>query len=170
VHTIRDIAGARVSSLQEAGTAMPGPDLVTITDRFIAAFNAGDWRQLAALLAPGVRYTETGTGRQVAGVEAYIQLCQGWKQTFPDGAGTIRATVAEGETVVQEVLWEGVQESPLPTASGEISASGRRIAVFATLWYTCDREWITTIRHHLDLFTMLQQIGAFEPSQPDERL
>lgn len=146
---------------------MPTVDLVTITDRFIAAFSAGDWRQLAALLAPGVRYSETGTGCKVTGAGPYLQLCQGWKQAFPDGSATIRATVAEGAAVVQEVVWEGTQAEPLPMRCGAIPASGRRIAVAAVLWYTLDRGQISAIHHHIDRFTLLHQLGALEPAHAE---
>ena len=54
----------------------------------IDAFNQADWDRLRGLLAPGVRYSETGTGRRVEGADAYLQLCQGWKEAFPDVAGT----------------------------------------------------------------------------------
>lgn len=153
-------------AIEKQEDSMPSIDLVTTADRFIAAFSAGDWQHFTAFLAPDVRYSETGTGRQVVGAEPYLQLCQGWKQVFPDARGTISATVTEGSTVVQELVWEGTQAGPLPTPGGEISASGRRIAVAATLWYTFDQAKMTTIRHHIDLFTMLQQLGAFEPASP----
>ena len=56
----------------------------------------------AAGMAPDVVYEETGTQRRVDGVDAYVQLCQGWKQAFPDARGEIRNVVASGNTGVQE--------------------------------------------------------------------
>lgn len=144
---------------------MPSTDLITITDRFIAALSAGDWRQLQALLAPDLRYSEAGDEQQT-GAEAYIRRCQSWKHAFPDGAGTIRLTAAEGATVAQEVFWEGVQQGALPALGGEIPATGRRIAVAATLWYRCDHGRITAIRHHLDCFRLLQQLGVLAGPHP----
>lgn len=140
-------------------------DLVTITDRFIAALSAGDWRQLQNLLAPNLRYSETD-GEQQTGAEAYIQRCQTWKRAFPDGTGTIRLTAAEGATIAQEVLWEGVHKGDLPTPGGEIPATGRRIAVTATLWYRCDHRQITAIHHYVDRLTLLQQLGMLAAPQP----
>lgn len=145
---------------------MPDADLVTITDRFIAALSAGDWRQLQTLLAPDLRYSKAGDGQQLTGAEAYIEHCQAWKLAFPDGAGTIRLTAAEGATVAQEVLWEGVHQGALSISGRELPPSGHRVAVAATLWYRCDRGRITAIHHHLDRLGLLQQLGA--PAAPEQ--
>lgn len=135
---------------------------VTIADRVIAEFNRGNWDQLAALFAPDLTYTETGTGRSVVGAEPYIQLLQGWRQAFPDCTGTIQATVAEDARVVHQVVWEGTQAAALPTPSGEVPNLGRRINVAASLWYTIAGKRVVTIHHYLDMLTLLQQLGAFE--------
>ena len=62
----------------------------------IDAFNQADWDRLRGVLAPDVRYSETGTGRQVEGADAYLQLCQGWKEAFADAEGTV-TNAAGGE-------------------------------------------------------------------------
>ena len=64
----------------------PAAELRRATD-LIDAFNQANWDRLRGLLAPAVRYAETGTGRRVEGVDAYLQLCQGWKEAFSDAAG-----------------------------------------------------------------------------------
>jgi steroid delta-isomerase-like uncharacterized protein len=138
-------------------------DHVTIADRVIAEFNRGDWGQLAELFSPDIAYSETGTGRAVVGAETYIQLLQGWRHVFPDCTGTILATIAEGDTVVHEVTWEGTQAAALPTPGGDVPNRGRKMTAAATLWYTIADGRVVTLRHHLDLFTLLQQLGAFEP-------
>jgi steroid delta-isomerase-like uncharacterized protein len=129
-------------------------------NELIAAFSAGDWSRFRATLAPDVVYEETGTGRRTEGADAYVALCQGWRDAFPDASGAIERTVASGDLVAQEVLWQGTQTGPLATASGTIPASGRTIRVAATLWYTLRDGRATAIRHHLDVLTMLGQIGA----------
>ena len=131
-----------------------------VAHELIAAFSAGDWARFRATLAPDVAYEETGTGRRTAGADAYVALCQGWRDAFPDALGTVERAVASGPVVAQEVTWSGTQTGPLATASGTLPASGRRIAVRATLWYTVRDGRATAIRHHLDVLTMLQQLGA----------
>ena len=131
-----------------------------VANELIAAFSAGDWTRFRATLAPDVAYEETGTGRSTAGADTYVALCQGWRDAFPDAHGTVERAVASGEVVAQEVTWTGTQTGPLVTASGTLPASGRRITVQATLWYTVRDGRTTAIRHHLDIMTMLQQLGA----------
>jgi steroid delta-isomerase-like uncharacterized protein len=135
-------------------------DLTTIAREFLDAFNAGDWSRFAARLDPDVAYEETGTGRSTRARTPTSPSAQGWRRRFPDATGVLHRAVASGDTVAQEVTWEGTQAGPLPTPSGTLPASGRRIAVPATLWLTLRDGRATGIHHHLDLLTMLQQLGA----------
>ena len=97
-----------------------------------------------------------------------MQLCQGWKQAFPDAKGTIRNMVSAGETVVQEVLWEGTQDGDLPGPTGTLPASGRQIMVPATLWLTFQGEQVREIHHHIDMMGMMQQLGVMPSPQHAE--
>ncbi|NTU82294.1 MAG: ester cyclase [Chloroflexales bacterium] len=137
---------------------------MTIADQLIAEFNHGNWDQLAKLLAPDMTYTETGTGRRVTGAEPYIQLLKGWRQVFPDVTGTIDASVLEGATVVQQIAWVGTQAAALPTPSGEVPSQGRRFTIDAIAWYTISGNRVVAMHHYIDMLTMLQQLGAFEPA------
>ena len=65
----------------------PAAELRRATD-LIDAFNEGDWDRLEQQLARDVLYAESGTGRRIEGVAAYLQLCRGWKDAFPDVKGT----------------------------------------------------------------------------------
>jgi steroid delta-isomerase-like uncharacterized protein len=138
----------------------PAAELTRATTDLIDAFGEADWDRLQDHLSPGVRYTETGTGRQVEGASAYVQLCQGWKEAFPDATGTVRNTVAGDQTVVLEVRWHGTHTGPLETPAGPVPASGNPIEVDATFWARYEGDRIEEIHHHLDVLAMLQQIGA----------
>ena len=90
----------------------------------IEAFNSADWPRFRGLLAPDLVYQETGTGRRVSGPDAYVELCQGWREALPDVRGTINRSVASGDTAVQEipglgrmtVPWRRRSEQYLPPA------------------------------------------------------
>jgi steroid delta-isomerase-like uncharacterized protein len=140
------------------GTQTKNP--AQVAEALIAAFNAGDWAQFRAPLAPNVDYEETGTQRRTQSADEYVQLVQGWKQAFPDVQGTIRNVVSSGDTVVQEITWVGTQTGPLPWPGGTLPASGKQITVQASLWYTFQGDTIQEIHHHLDVMSMLQQLGA----------
>jgi steroid delta-isomerase-like uncharacterized protein len=139
---------------------MADNEAVAVANELVAAFGMGDWARFRATLDPGVVYEETGTGRRTEGADAYVALCQGWRDAFPDGRGTVARTVVDGPVVAQEVTWEGMHRGPLPTANGTIPASGQPIKVAATMWYTIRDGRTIAIRHHIDVLTMLGQIGA----------
>jgi steroid delta-isomerase-like uncharacterized protein len=137
----------------------PAAELRWTTD-LIDAFNQADWDRLQEHLARAVRYTETGTGRQVEGVAAYLQLCQGWKEAFADATGTVTNAVAGDDIAALEIRWEGTHTGPLDTPAGTVPASGNRITVDASFWARYEGESIQEIHHHLDVLALLQQIGA----------
>jgi steroid delta-isomerase-like uncharacterized protein len=137
----------------------PAAELRRATD-LIDAFNEADWDRLQEHLAREVLYTETGTGRRVQGVAAYLQLCQGWKEAFPDARGTVTNAVADDDIAVLEIRWDGTHTGPLETPAGTVPASENRIAVDASFWARYEADSIQEIHHHLDVLALLQQIGA----------
>ncbi|MEZ4735843.1 MAG: ester cyclase [Caldilineaceae bacterium] len=112
------------------------------------------------MVAPNLVYTETGTQRRVESLEDYLHLLQGWKQALPDARGTILKAVSQGNTAVQEVIWEGTQTGPLPTPAGTLPPSGKAIRVPAAIWYTVEGELVQEVHHYLDVLALLQQLGA----------
>ena len=142
-------------------TTQQSKDLTQLAQDLVAAFNADDWARFKAPLAADVAYEEIGTQRRVQGADAYIQITQAWKEAFPDATGTIRNTVSSGNMVVQEVLWQGTQTGALPTPSGTLPPSGRRVMVPATVWLTFQGDQIQEVHHYIDVMGMLQQLGAF---------
>ena len=141
-------------------TGSPTKNLTQVAEAFIAAFNAADWPHFRAPLAPNVVYEETGTQRRTQSADEYLQLVQGWKQAFPNVKGTIDNVVSSGHTVVQEITWTGTHTGPLLTPGGTLPASGKQVSVQASLWVTFQGDTIHTLHHHLDVLSMLQQLGA----------
>ena len=143
--------------------AQAGVDLTQAAAELIDAFNDADWERFRAVLAPDAVYAETGTGRRVEGEDAYVELCQGWKDALPDVRGTIRGAVAGDDTVAQELLWEGTQTGPMQTPGGILEPSGAQISVEASLWVRFEGDKAREVHHYLDVLTLLQQIGAIPP-------
>jgi steroid delta-isomerase-like uncharacterized protein len=135
-------------------------DLTRVAESVVDAFNGSDWASLRSSVAGDVVYQETGTGRRIQGVDAYVELCQGWKQAFADVTGSVHRTVASGDTVVQEVTWEGTHTGPLAGPGGTLPPTGRRAPVPATMWYKIEGGRVREIHHHIDLMGMLQALGA----------
>lgn len=132
----------------------------------IEAFNAGDWDGFRATLAQDVVYEESGTGRRVEGADAYIDLCRGWREGFPDARGTVRWAAASDDTVALEMLWEGTHTGLLASPAGTMPPSHRRISVPATVWSRFVGDRAQEIHHHLDMLTMLTQLGAIPEPTP----
>ena len=135
-------------------------DLTQAAAELIDAFNEADWERFRGVLAPDAVYAETGTGRRVEGADAYVELCQGWKDALPDVRGTIRGALAGDDTVAQELLWEGTHTGPMQTPGGILESSGARISVEASLWARFEGGKAREVHHYLDMLTLLQQIGA----------
>jgi steroid delta-isomerase-like uncharacterized protein len=135
-------------------------DPTGVAREIVEAFNRADWERLKARVTSDVIYEETGTGRRIEGADAYVQLCIGWKETFADVAGTVRTTAASGDTVAMEITWEGTHTGPLMGPGGTLPPTGKRAPVPATMWFIVQRDRVREIHHHLDLMTLLQELGA----------
>lgn len=127
----------------------------------IAAFNAADWDQIRATIAPqcGLYRDRDAAARRESRRLAAI-AGRGWKQALPDAQGTVHKAVSQGNTVVQEITWVGTQTGPLPTPAGMLPPSGKAFRVAAAIWYTVDGERVQEIHHYLDVLALLQQLGA----------
>jgi steroid delta-isomerase-like uncharacterized protein len=134
--------------------------MVTIARGQIDAFNSGNWELVRAGLASDSRYDELGTQRKVDGPEKIVELFKGWKQAFPDAAGTVTSAFASGDTAALEVTWKGTQTGPLETAEGTIPASGMSQKTPAAIFYTFEGNKIKESRHYFDSLTLLKQIGV----------
>jgi steroid delta-isomerase-like uncharacterized protein len=145
---------------------MADQDLITVATEFIDAFNTGDWQRFRGMLANDVVYQETGTQRRIQGADAYVQLCQGWKQAFPDVIGTIQNACTGGSIVAQEITWEGTHTGPLEGPGGTIPATGTRVTVPASFWVIFDGNVVKEAHHYLDVLSLMQQLGVmFAPGQ-----
>jgi steroid delta-isomerase-like uncharacterized protein len=140
--------------------AQAGVDLTQVSADLIDAFNEADWPRFRGVLSPDAVYAETGTGRRVEGADAYVELCQGWKEALPDVRGTIRGAIAAEDMVAQEILWEGTHTGPMQTPGGTLAPSGAQIRLEASLWARFDGGKVREVHHYLDVLTLLQQIGA----------
>lgn len=134
-------------------------DAASVGRQLIEAFNKGDWDAFRDVLGKDVDYRETGTGRHAKG-EEYVQLCQGWREALPDAEGEVTAAVQEGDLAALQIHWTGTHGGTLRGPGLELPATGKAIDGDATLWVRAADEQAQEIRHHLDLLTLLKQVGA----------
>lgn len=126
----------------------------------VEAFNRGDWDAIRAVLSPGYVYEETGTGQRYEGPDAAIAAFRSWKSAFPDATGEVTRLTTSGETAVMEIVWRGTHSGPLDTGAGVLPASGKYGEFWAVMWQEWDDGVLVRERHHIDLLTMLSNIGA----------
>lgn len=132
----------------------------------IDAFNRADYARLREMQGPGFTYAEPATGRFVGGGEELEALLRGWREAMPDVTGEITALAVDGDVTVLEITWSGTQTGPLATPGGTLPPSGRSSSSAATLWQRWEGEKMVEERHHLDLLTMLTQLGALPTPAP----
>lgn len=145
---------------------MAEQDLIRIAKESIEAFNAGAWDRVGATLADDSVEDEIATGRHMRGPAEIMQTAKGWKEAFPDAKGTVTSAVAAGNTVVQEITWEGTQTGALEGPGGSIPASGKRVNVRAVQVLTFEGGKLKKNHHYFDMLGMLQQLGAVPQPQP----
>ena len=130
------------------------------------AFNSSNWEAARALMVDGYRYEETGTGQTYEGAEAAVAAQAAWKTAFPDGSGTIERLVSAGDLVVAEVRWRGTHTGPLATPNGEVPATGRSIDLWGSNWSVWADGRMTHQRNHIDVLTLMTQLGLVPESAP----
>ena len=134
--------------------------MVKIAREQVDAFNNGDWERVRAAHTSESRLNELATERKVEGPEQIVELFKGWKQAFPDAAGTVTSAFASGDMAALEVTWKGTHTGPLATAEGTIPASGKRQESPAAIFYAFEGEKIKESRHYFDSLTLLKQLGV----------
>ncbi len=135
-------------------------ELVKLARTQIDAFSKGDWELLRGVLASDAHYEEYGTERKVDGPAEIVELFTGWKQAFPDAAGTVTSAFASENKAALEVIWKGTHTGPLMTAEGAIAASGKSMETPGAVFYTFDGDKITSMRQYFDSQTLLKQLGV----------
>jgi len=132
----------------------------------IAAFNADDWDGVRALGARDCVYDETGTGRHLTDLDEVIEALVGWKAALPDCTGEVLRVVGDGDIIAMEIRWTGTQTGPMSMGATVLPPSGRRIDVLGTMWQRWQGDQMIEERNHIDMLTMLAQLGALPAPAP----
>lgn len=135
-------------------------DKLQLAKQQMEAFSAGDWGRLKGLLTADAVYEETATQRRIQGPDAIVEVSKGWKVAFPDVKGTITQAFECGNSVAQEIAWEGTHTGELAGPMGTVPPTGRRVKIKAAQLLTFKGDKIAETKHFFDLLTMLAQIGA----------
>ncbi len=133
----------------------------SIAEELIRAFNKADWDGFAALCSPDVIYEEKGTDRTAKGIEAFVELAQGWRTSFSDITGKVVNQVDGGSTAALEITWTGTNDGPIELPNGmTLPATGKRVQFDDAQNYAVEDGKVTGMRNYGDFLTMLTQLGV----------
>jgi len=140
---------------------MTEQDTIKLAQEMLDAHNAHDNSRLGATVTDDFLYDEFGTQRSVRGRQAWLDIWQGWRQTFPDVKGAITNIFVSGNQALAETVWDGTFQGDLATPGGTIPATGRRMEQFpVAIVYVVEGEKFKEVNLYFDLMSLLQQIGA----------
>jgi steroid delta-isomerase-like uncharacterized protein len=144
-----------------------GADNTQAVVEAIGAWSEGARERHRSFFADDAVLHEHGTGREVHGADAIVDVHWGWKRSFPDGQGTIGTVVDGGDHVAVEVVWTGTHQGPLETPDGgSIPPTGRSFSVPATMVVAMRDGKIVSVAHYFDLMTLLMALGVMPAAQP----
>ncbi len=134
-----------------------------VVRRLAAAFDAGDWAALDAVLAPDVvdHFPEAGQG---PGIEGVRRAFAGFKAGFPDMTCPIEALLAEGNRVALRTTCAGTHTAEV----NGVPPSGATVTMPVIAFYRVVDGKITDRWAQFDALGLLMQIGAIPAAAAPE--
>jgi steroid delta-isomerase-like uncharacterized protein len=126
-----------------------------LLQQWVATFNESRWDDALNLASEDALEEEIGTGRRMNRQES-LEAAKGWKAAFPDARGQIVRTVASGNEIAAEIVWEGTHRGDL----NGLAPTGRSARVEAAVFLQEQDGRIVRIRHHIDVAGMMAQLGV----------
>ena len=102
-------------------------DFEDFAERWITTFNAHDAERIASLWAPDAVFEAPGDVR-LEGREACTDYVLAWLNAFPDARIVVHRRIDSDPYVVYQFTFEGTHEAALQGPTGDIPATGRRLA------------------------------------------
>lgn len=135
---------------------MSGKDVIRAwTD----AVNRHDAAGFAALYAPNGILRDPQYSEPLEGRDAIRKDLEDFLSGFPDLYAETRSVIESGDTYAVEGTFAGTHQGPLPTPTGEIPATGRRIELRAAGFYRLDGQGrILEESRYYDLAGLLAQL------------
>lgn len=131
-------------------------------DRMISAWNRHDAAGVAACYAPDATILTVGESEPLQGLDALVETLEVLFAGFPDIQHDIRATVTEGNCLVMEWLLHGTHTGVLPSPTGFLPASGRRVEIPGVSLIWLNEHGLAHLEHsYTDPTTMARQLGLY---------
>lgn len=128
----------------------------TFMRRFVQFINTADEKLGEELIAPNAEFYVPHQSEPLIGLPGYLGAIGMMRGGFPDIQWTLEELIVEGEKIAARYTMRGTHEG---TFFG-VPATGRRIAVQATGFYSVVNGKIVGEHGQTDLLGLMQQIGA----------
>jgi predicted ester cyclase len=139
-------------------------DARAVAEEFMEAFNAHDEGRIRELTAENNVLEAPGEVR-LEGREPATQYAMAWLNAFPDARVTIDNQINAGDWVVQEFTFEGTHQSTLPSPTGDIPATNRRLTGRGVQVLRIENDAIADTRLYFDQVQVMTQLGLMpEPA------
>jgi predicted ester cyclase len=132
-----------------------------LVDRSLKAWNAREFGEWSAAFTADAQLAAPG-GLTGSGAETQRLFFSIWQDGFPDNQVTNVTIVEDGDAVVTEAVFEGTHTGVLHAPSGDIPATGRRVAIPFVVTYTCDGAQFNGFRLYFDQMDLVTQLGLGE--------
>src|SRR6266542_5904043 len=126
----------------------------------VDAFNAHDEARIRELNGENVVFEAPGEIR-LEGRDAATEYAMAWLRAFPDARLTVTNELADGDWVAQEFTFEGTHEDTLPSPSGDIPTTHKRLDGRGVQVFKVDGEVVADARERqVHAVARLHRVGA----------
>jgi steroid delta-isomerase-like uncharacterized protein len=132
--------------------------------KWVDAFNAHDEAAIREQNADDIAFEAPGDV-QLEGNEASTGYAMAWLNAFPDAQLQVAKTFVDGDTVVQEFIFEGTHENTLSGPTGDIPATNRRLSGRGVQILRVEDGKVAEARLYYDQVQVMTQLGLMpEPA------
>jgi len=130
--------------------------------RFVEEFwNEGNTTAADELMAADAEiHMPTGEVVDLDGLKGFAAT---WRGSFPDWHSTFEDLIAEGDRVAERWTGRGTHRGELQG----IPPTGKRVEAPGSVFYRIVDGKIVEFRGQFDLMSLMQQLGAIPPQQPE---
>jgi uncharacterized protein (TIGR02246 family) len=119
--------------------------------------DAGDLEGFLALFTPDCEIVFPGA--TLRGIQEWRQFVSAYFDAFPDGRYEVARLEPVGQTVFAEGVWRATHSGPLRTPQGDLSPTGRAVAVRFALVVEVRDGRMASVHNYHDLLDFLTQLG-----------
>jgi steroid delta-isomerase-like uncharacterized protein len=132
---------------------------IQLTEQLHAAFSAGNYEEVLALVADDIETVSYSNGYTAQGKEGFRAFFMGFANAFPDIKITHRNVIANGDWVAVEFGATGTNTGPLMTPNGPVPPTGRKVEFNVCEIHQWKDGQLARIVNYQDALSLMAQLG-----------